>query len=105
MSLQPPTRTRLFEVIRGSGLKQSQVSQLSGLSQSRLSRLCRGKSGPTDAELRQLALALGVEPGRLFDPLANFPEEERRAARAAAWFQSEDGQFFLRGLFAAALAE
>ena len=101
----PRKTTRLYRYLREKGIQQSQLATLAALPEQRVSRLVRGAMLPREEEKYAIAQALNVEPGRLFDELAALPEEEQRAQRAALWFASEDGQFFLRGLFKAALAE
>lgn len=101
MALQPPRQTRIFEAIRSSGLLQSQVAQLTGLSQSRLSRLCRGKSEPSPAELRKLAQALSMPVERLADPLSGLEPTEALIERACQFLRGSEGRLFISRLAAA----
>lgn len=101
MNLQPPRKTRLFEAIRSSGLQQSQVAALTGLSESRLSRLCRGKAEPSPAELRQLAQAMSLPVERLTDPLAGLEPDEAAIEKLVAFLRGAEGKLFVGRLRAA----
>ncbi len=56
--MRKTSKLKLHIVTRG--LVQADVAQLAGLSESRLSRIVRGRVSPREFEIRNLALALGV---------------------------------------------
>lgn len=101
MALRPPRKTRLFEAIRSTGLQQSQVARLAGLSESRLSRLCRGKAEPSQAELRAIGTALSLPVERLADPLAGLEPDAALVERACHFLRSAEGRLFISRLLAA----
>jgi transcriptional regulator with XRE-family HTH domain len=54
-----PTPLKL--AIASQGFVQADIAQQVGISETRLSRIANGRVRPTEAELRHLAHALGVE--------------------------------------------
>lgn len=95
--------TRLYRHLREKGIEQAQVAALSGLSENRVSRLVCGRAVPREQERHLLARALNVDEGALFDPLAHLEGDEARAARAAAWFATDEGKLFLTRFCSAVL--
>ena len=57
--MKKPSKLKLLLVTRG--LVQADVAKLAGLSESRLSRIVRGRVEPRAFELKNLAQALGVQ--------------------------------------------
>ncbi len=66
----PPPLHPLREIRLRRGISQDRLAELSGLSQSRVSRLERG-AAPEDDEAQRLAKALGVAAAVLFPPDSN----------------------------------
>lgn len=66
----PPPLHPLREIRLRRGISQDRLAELSGLSQSRVSRLERG-AAPEDDEAQRLAKVLGVAAAVLFPPDSN----------------------------------
>jgi transcriptional regulator with XRE-family HTH domain len=74
---------RIKEVRENKGMTQGMLAEKAGISQKMISRYERGEQEPTAGKLEDLASALGVTPGDLFEVID--PVEE-------------DGRSFRRGL-------
>ena len=55
-------KDRLNDVLCSTGITQTQLHKLTGISKSAISQYCSGKSTPSDDRQREIAEALGLEP-------------------------------------------
>ena len=93
---QPPTR--LEAALDAAGLSNAQAAQLAGFRPTTLSAWVRGESIPNASNARQVATALGVRVGELFDrvhpdplPAKPGPTGRRRPVAARAASRDEGG--------------
>ena len=96
MALRPPRKSRIYEQIRARGIRQSEVSRLSNIPQSRLSRLCRGQRLPSAQELAAIGQVLGVAQDALSDPLASLDEIDALVEGLCEIIRSDEGKLMVQ---------
>jgi SOS-response transcriptional repressor LexA len=57
---------RLIAAFNASGMKQSHVARVTGMSKSKLNKILKRNQQPTVLDFVAIAAAIGLEPGRLF---------------------------------------
>lgn len=55
-------KDKLNDVLCSTGITQSQLHRLTGISKSAISQYCSGRNVPSDSRQRDIAEALGLEP-------------------------------------------
>ena len=92
---RPAPTTLLIDYLRRKGVSQVQLGEACGLSEVRVSRICRGEYPPKPEEKRAIAEALGVTEEEVFHPLLGYYEGRDRARAdldiVMGFFNSEDG--------------
>lgn len=64
--------SKLMDLMRGMGLSQAKLSELTGIGKSSISQYLSGKNEPTEGRKREIAAALGVQEDYFseFEPVA-----------------------------------
>lgn len=76
-------QTKLNDVLCSTGVTQTQLHRLTGISKSAISQYCSGKNTPSDDRQRDIAEALGLEPDyfKADDTVAAVPAADGKIAR------------------------
>jgi len=90
----------LFAHLWQENIAYDQLAQVSGLSLSRIARLCSGRHEASPEERLSLARALNVDVDVLFPQAAwsDLTQEQATQARLSAWISSGEGALFCRRL-------